>query len=68
MSYDLAVREGDRPANDAAYAECLKLSPDQRFRAGVVNIDRVVRAFTGFPDGDPAIAVRYSWRPFVVGP
>ena len=40
--------------------------PDQHFRAEVVNIDEVVRAFVAFLDGDPTLAVRFPWQPYVV--
>ncbi|GAA2583924.1 hypothetical protein GCM10010435_72160 [Winogradskya consettensis] len=120
MSYDLAVWDGDRPANDVAAAAKFdklydqyvepddRVEPTARIAAYVRALldrypdidtdagedspwstggltggasgplvyfpmvwstcDEVVRAFTGFLAGDPTLAVRYSWRPFVVGP
>ncbi|GAA3923111.1 hypothetical protein [Actinoplanes auranticolor] len=40
--------------------------PEKHFRAEVVNVDEVVRAFVAFLEDDPTIAVRFPWHPYVV--
>lgn len=41
-------------------------TPDQHFRTELTNVEEVVQAFVGFLEGDPTIAVRFSWRPYAV--
>jgi hypothetical protein len=39
-------------------------APDQHYRAELTNVEEVVRAFVGFLEDDPTIAVRFPWRPY----
>jgi hypothetical protein len=41
-------------------------APDQHYRAELTDIEEVVRAFVGFLEDDPTIAVRFPWRPYTV--
>lgn len=40
--------------------------PDQHFRAELPDVEEVIRAFVGLLEDDPAVAVRFPWRPHVV--
>jgi hypothetical protein len=41
-------------------------TPDQHYRAELTNVEEVVRAFVGFLENDPTMAVRFPWRPYTV--
>ena len=38
-------------------------APDQHFRAELPDVEEVVRAFVGFLEDGPIVAVRFPWRP-----
>jgi hypothetical protein len=41
-------------------------APDQHYRVEVTNVEEVIRAFLGFLEDDPTIALQLSWRPYAV--
>ncbi|MEV8516875.1 hypothetical protein [Dactylosporangium sp. NPDC051484] len=66
--WDIQVGYGERAGTRPGWyaLDRRDSAPDQRYRAEVTNVEEVIRAFVGFLEDNPTVALRFPWRPYAV--